>query len=159
MTHSSGRGAKALLLFLAILAAALLTVGLCKNLLLVQIDNPEMLIWVSEGDVLVHTYMHSMYQVPVSERFRIERGHFMLFHVKTDSYAALEYLGLQRKDEPNVDEKFREFSIPSASIGNHALRLHDSDIPLGTHQDKEGSIRVKLVEMPALMYVASLLRR
>jgi hypothetical protein len=159
VTQSSGRGAKALLPFLLILAAALLTVGLCKNLLLVQIDNPEALVWVSEGDMLVHTYMHSMYRVPVSEKFRIERGHFRLFHVKTDSYAVLEYFGLERKDEPNVDEEFKEFSIPVASIGNHVLRLHDVDIPLGTHQDRDGRIRVKLVEGPLLVYVTRLLWR
>lgn len=159
MTHSSGCGAKALLLFLVILAVALLTVGLCKNLLLVQIDNPEVLARVSQGNVLVHTYMHSMYQVPVSEKFRIERGHFRLFHVKTDSYAALECLGLEEREEPNVYLAFTEFSIPAASIGNHTLRLHDRDIPLGTHQDKEGRIRVKLVEMPALVYIARLFWR
>ncbi|MEW6533231.1 MAG: hypothetical protein AB1473_20540 [Thermodesulfobacteriota bacterium] len=159
MTHSSGRSPKTLVLVLVILAAALLTVGLCKNLLLVQIDNPEVLAPVSEGDVLVHTYMHSMYQVPVSEKFKIERGHFRLFHVKTDSYAALEYLGLERKDEPNVDVAFAEFSIPAASIGKHMLRLHDREIPLGTHQDSNGRIRVKLVQASAVVYFARLLWR
>jgi len=159
VTHGSGRSFKALLLFLVILAAALFTVGLCKNLLLVQINCPEVVARVSEGEVLVHTYIHSMYQVPVSEKFRIERGHFRLFHVKTDSYAALEYLGLETKDEPNVDGKFTEFAIPPASIGNHVLRLHDRDILLGTDQNRDASIRVKLVEEPLLVYVARLLWR
>jgi len=153
--QSSGRGAKALLLLLVILAAALLTVGLCKNLLFVQIDNPKALARVSEGDELVHTYTHSMYHALVSERFRIERGHFRLLHVKTDSYAALEYLGLERKEEPNAHGAFTEFSIPAASMGSHMLRLNDRDISLGTDQDRDGRIRVKLVEAPLLVCLAS----
>jgi hypothetical protein len=137
-----------------LLGAALLLVGICKSVLVVQISNPDVLLPVAEGDVFVRTYVDSMYQAPVSEKFRIEDGHFRLFHVKTESDAVLAYLGLERKGEFNVDRKFGEFSVPAASIGNHVAWVNDRAIPLGTHEDREGSVQVKLLKFPFLVHVA-----
>ena len=72
--------------------------GLWKDLLVVKIGSPEVMVPVSEGDVFFHTYVHSMYQVPVSEKFRIEDGHFRLVHVQTQSDAVLALLGSRRKE-------------------------------------------------------------
>ena len=69
-----------------------------EDLLVVKIGSPEVMVPVSEGDVFFRTYMHSMYEVPVSEKFRIEDGHFRLVHVQTQSDAVLAYLGLGRKE-------------------------------------------------------------
>jgi hypothetical protein len=127
--------------------AALSIAGLWMDLLVVRIDSPEVAVAVSEGDILYRTYMHSMYEVPVSEKFRIEGGHFRLVHVHTQSEAVLAYLGIEGKDEPNAHGEFREFSIPAASIGDHRLRLHDCDIPLGTHECRDGNIHVQLARV------------
>ena len=62
---------RTLVLLLLSFAAALSAVGLWKDLLVVKIGSPEVMVPVSEGDVFFRTYMHSMYQVPVSEKFRI----------------------------------------------------------------------------------------
>ncbi len=159
MKRRSARGTRALVLCPLILAAALLTVGLCKTLLVLEIGRPGFLVPVSEGDVFFRTYVHSMYRAPVTEKFRVEGGHFRLVHVMSQSDAVLEYLGLERKDEPNVDRQFTQFTIPAASIGNHMIRLHDRDIPLGTHEDTDGKIRVKLMRVSLLEYVARLVWR
>ncbi len=152
-------GAKALVLTLLILAAALLIAGLWKDLLVLQIGSPKILFPVSEGDVFVRIYTHSMYQTPVSEKFRVEDAQFRLFHVMTQSDAVLAYLGVEGKNEPNVDGTFREFTIPAASIGNHCLRVHDQDIPLVTCADPEGKISVKLLRVPLLVYFTRLIWR
>lgn len=150
---------RTLVLLLLSFAAALSAVGLWKDLLVVTIDSPNVMVPVSEGDVVFRTYMHSMYQVPVSEKFRIEYGHFKLVHVETQSDAVLAYLGLEGKNEPNAHGNFREFSVPAASIGDHVLRFHDRDIPLGTHEGPDGSIHVKLARVPLLAYFARLVWR
>jgi len=79
--------------------------------------------------------------------------------VQTQSDAVLAYLGIERKNEPNVDGKFKEFCIPAASIGNHVLRFHDRDIVLGTQEGRDGSIRVKLARVPLLTHFARLVWR
>ena len=150
---------RTLVLLLLSFAAALSAVGLWKDLLVVKIGSPEVMVPVSEGDVFFRTYMHSMYQVPVSEKFRIEYGHFRLVHVQTQSDAVIAYLGLEGKNEPNAHGNFTEFSVPAASIGEHVLRFNDRDIPLGTHEGRDGTIHVKLARVPVLTYFAHLVWR
>ena len=150
---------KIVVLLASSLAAVLLAVGLGTDVLVVQIDSPEIMVPVSEGEEFCRTYINSMYQASVSEKFRIEDGHLRLVHVRTQSDAALAYLGIERKNEPNVDRKLREFSIPAASIGNHMLRFHDRDIPLGTREGRDGTIRVKLARIPLLTHFARLVWR
>jgi hypothetical protein len=138
---------------------AFFAVGLCKQVLVVQVDGPNVLIPVSEGEVFFRSYTHSMYQVPVTEKFLIENGHFRLVHVRTQSDAVLAYLGLEGKNEPNADAKVKEFSIPAASIGNHVLRFPHRDLDLGTQEGRDGRIRVKLTRVSLFMYLACLFRR
>lgn len=152
MKLRSRYGTRAWAPYLLVPATILLLAGLWQSLLVLDIGS-EVELPVSEGDVLVHKYVHSMYQVPVSEKFKIENGYLRLFHVMSTSDAALEYFGLLSRDEPNVDGKFREFTIPSASIGKHVIQVRDREIDLGTHEDRDGSIRVKLTRLPALIYV------
>jgi len=158
MKLRSRYGPKAWLPYLLGLTAILLLVGLSKSLPVLDIGD-EIELPVSEGDVFVHTYVHSMYQVPVSEKFRIENGHLRLFHVTSTSEAALEYFGILRNDEFNVDGRFLEFTIPAASIGKHVVHVRDREIDLGTHENREGPIRVKLTRVPVLIYFARSLWR
>ena len=158
MNHRSCARIKELVAVLLILVAVL-SLGCIQNLLVLQIGSPGVLVPVSKGDVFVLSYLQSMYQALVSEKFRIEDRCFRLVHVMTQSDAALEYLGLESKNEPNVDREFKEFTIPAASIGNHALRVHDRDISLGTHEDREGKIHVKLLSVSVLAYIGSLFWR
>ncbi len=147
-------GAKALVLCALVAAAALLTVGFWKTILVIEISSPDVLAPVREGDLFMRTYTHSMYQVPVTEKFRIEGDQFRLVHVMTQSEAVLAYLGLESKTEPNVDRKFTEFTIRAASMGNHALSVHNRTILLTTGQGRDGGIRVRLIRIPLLVYLA-----
>jgi hypothetical protein len=146
--------AKYLVLAFLFIVAALSGTGLCRHILVVRVSDPEVLVPVSVGDVFFRDYVQSMYQVPVSEKFRIEAEHFRLVHVQTRSEAVLVYLGIEGKDEPNVDGKFTEFSIPAASIGDHVLRFRDHSIVLGTHEGRDGSIKIGLAKMPLHRYFA-----
>lgn len=141
--------------FLAVLGA----VTLSKHLLVVQIEGPDVVVRVSEGEEFFRTYVQSMYEVPVTEKFRIEDGHFRLVHVQSQSDAVLAYLGIEGKNEPNADETLTEFSIAAASIGNHVLRFRDREILLGTGEIREGSIKVKLTRISLLTYFARLIWR
>jgi len=147
------RATRPALLFFVLLAA-LVVAGIGKKVLVLEIGDLGVLVPVRVGEVFFHSYTQSMYGVSVQEKFRIEDGCFRLVHVSTPSGAALAYLGIEKKDEPNVDETFREFTIPAASIGNHALRVHDKEFPLGTAAERDGRIRVRLVKMSLLAYVA-----
>jgi len=146
-------------LLLLVLLAALVVAGIGKNVLVLEIEDPNVTVTVRVGDVFFHTYTQSMYDVPVKEKFRVEDGLFRLVHVTTSSDAALVYLGIEKKDEPNVDEAFREFTIPAASIGNHVISVDDKEIPLGTRAGRDGRIRVKLVKISLLTYVGRLMWR
>lgn len=148
-----------LILLPILFVAALATAGMWKDHLVLKIGNPEVMVPVSEGDVFFRTYIHSMYQVPVSEKFRIEDGHLRLVHVQTQSEAVLVYQGLEGKNEPNADGQFTEFLVSAASIGNHVLRFHDRDIALGTREDRDGSIKVELSRIPLFTYFAHLVWR
>jgi len=141
-------------LLLLVLLAALVVAGIGKKVLVLEIERPNVMVPVRVGDVFFHTYTQSMYGVPVKEKFRVEDGLFRLVHVTTSSDAALVYLGIEKKDEPNVDATYREFTIPAASIGNHVISVHDEVIPLGTGAERDGRIRVRLVKMSLLAYVA-----
>lgn len=99
-----------------------------------------------------------MYDAAVSEKFTIEQRRFRMFHLMTDCEACLAYLGLEKKDEPNVDLTFQEFGIPAASIGNHVIQAHGREIQLDTHEDRTGTIVVKLTQMSVLSYFARLIR-
>jgi hypothetical protein len=148
-----------LVLLVLLFVAALAVIGLWKHVLVVQIDGPGVLVPVSHGDAFFRTYMHSMYQVPVTEKFRLEEGHFRLVHVQTESDAVLAYLGIESRDEPNADAQLKEFSIPAASIGKHVLRFSDRDIALGTDEGRDGRIRVRLTRVPLFTYLAHLIWR
>jgi len=140
-------------------AAALSMLSAGKSLLVLEIGGPEVRVPVSEGDEFFHTYRQSMYDVLVSEKFRIEDGYFRLVHVATQSDAVLWYLGIERKDEPNVDGIFTEFTVPAASIGNHMIRVHDREIRLDAVQNRDGKISVRLRRAPAFLSLANLIGR
>ncbi|MBM3301193.1 MAG: hypothetical protein FJY85_14715, partial [Deltaproteobacteria bacterium] len=147
------RPRKLVLILLVGLAALLLLAGLSKSVMVLEITNPELVLPVSQGDVLCHSYTHSMYEVPVAEKFIIQDGYLRLVHVMTQSEAALAYFGIEKKGEPNVDSKFLEFTIPAGSIGNHVLTLNRREIPLETREDRDGSIHVRLLKVPLLGYL------
>jgi hypothetical protein len=159
MRSRSWRRAKALVPVLLLLVTVMAMVGFWKSVLVLEIGGLGFEERVSPGDVFVHTYTHSMYDVPVLEKYRIEDGHFRLVHVTAQSDAALDYLGIDRKDEPNVNLKLREFNIPAASTGHHVIRLHDSDVPLGTGEGRDGTIRVELLKVPLVVYFSRLMWR
>jgi len=150
---------KPFVLILTLLLAALGVIALYKPLLVVQIEGLDAVAWVSEGDEFFRTYVHSMYEAPVTEKFRIEDGRFRLVHVQSQSDAVLAYLGIEGKNEPNADETLTEFSIPAASVGKHALRFQDREISLGTGELRDGRIKVKLTRISLLTYFPRLIWR
>lgn len=114
---------------------------------------------VSKGDVFAHGYTHSMYGVPVVEKFRIERGGLRLFHVMTESDGAREYFGIEKKGENNADAKFTSFSIPVASVGGHVLSLDGRRISLETLHAGTGAITVTLGKRSLAAYLMTHLWR
>jgi len=138
---------------LSSIVACVLALGFWKTLLILEIGTPELRLPVHQDDVIVCTYINSIYEVPVSEKLRIEDGHFRLFHVTTQSDAVLAFLGLERKDEPNADLELKEFTVNAASLGHHVLRVNDRDIPLRPHRDQQGRIHVKLLKAPLLTHL------
>jgi hypothetical protein len=114
---------------------------------------------VQYGDIVMHTFIHSMYEVPVIERFRIENGRMHLFHVDSESHAALEYYGIENRLENNVTRRIREFSIPVDSIGLHMLFIGNQAVSLSTVNSGTPSIRIRLIQQPAVVnWVNSLWR-
>jgi len=91
---------------------------------------------VINGDVITLRYTHSMYGVPVKERLRVENGHFELFHIET-SDAALEYFCIESKDESNVKNSLKEFTIPAKSVGRHTLSVQGHAILLSNIRTKD----------------------
>ena len=152
-----GTLSRAPVLILLILAC-LLALGFWKTVLLLEIGTSEFRLCVHPGDVVVCTYINSIYDVPVSEKLRVEDGHFKLFHVTTESDAVLAFLGLDRKDGSNVDLEFKEFTVNAASQGRHVLSVHGRDIPLKTHND-QASIHVKLIKAPLVVHLTHLIWR
>lgn len=137
----------------------LLALGLQTNLQVVEIGDSGPSLLARNGDLFCHEYTHSMYGVQVVEKFRIEDGHFRIFHVMTQSDAVLEYFGIEKRDKHNVDGTFQQFSIPAASIGKHILKLDSYELSLDKPEHKDGSIHVKLLQVPFWAYAARLIRR
>lgn len=136
------------ILYPLFLLSGLCVIGLSIRIQVLQIG--EVMLPAPVGAVFTHEFTHSMYRVPVSERFRIEDGTFALFHVKTTD-AALEYYGIERREAGNVSGKFTEFAIPAASIGNHVITMGDRAIPLAPSTEQSGSIHIRLVRRPLLI--------
>ena len=141
-----------------LLALVLLALGFWKTVLVLEIGAPGLRLSVHQGDVVICTYIHSIYDVPVSEKLRVEDGYFKLFHVTTESDAVLAFLGLDRKDGSNVDREFKEFTVNAASQGGHVLTVHGRDIPLKARND-QASIHVRLIKAPLVARLTHLIWR
>jgi len=98
---------------------------------------------VTNGNIITLSYTHSMYNVPVIERLKVENGTLELFHVET-SDAALEYFGIEGKKAKNVKISIKEFTIPAVSVGHHVLSVKGYDIILGDVKTKDQKIRVSI---------------
>ncbi|AFM23547.1 hypothetical protein [Desulfomonile tiedjei] len=150
---------RVVLLCICLSAVLLLAWGLQTNLQVVEIGDSGPSLLVRNGNLFCHEYTHSMYGAQVVEKFRIEDGHFRIFHVMTQSDAVLEYFAIEKRGEHNVDGTFQKFSIPAASIGKHILKLEDYELSLDKPEQKGGSIHVKLLQVPFWAYAARLIRR
>jgi len=129
------------------LAAAALTV----DSQMIEVGNQGLLFPVTDGDLVSHGFTHSMFGVRVIERFRIQNGCLNLFHVESESDAALEYYGIENRHVNNVNRQVREFRIPVASIGSHVLNIRNQSVFLGTSQTSERSILIRLSTRPAIV--------
>jgi hypothetical protein len=140
-----------------LLVAGCLAIGYAVSIQVLQVGDSGPVFRVAEGEVFSLSYTQSMYNVPVTEKFRIENGRFILFHV-ISSEAALEYLGIERKEENNVRGVLAEFLIPRASIGKYALMIRDSKIELGSAAGQKEAIRIRLAQMPFIIYASQMWR-
>lgn len=137
---------------------ALLLTGLLVEIRVLSIGAQGPIYRVSKGDVFSLEYTHSMYGVPVLERFRVGEEAFTLFHVAS-SEAALEYFGIESGAEPNVRRTLRSFSVPAGSVGNHRLRIRDREIRLETLGGKEESVVIRLTRMSLFRYLVQRIER
>jgi hypothetical protein len=107
---------------------------------------------VKNGDTIALSYTHSMYKVPVIERFKVENGMLELFHVET-SDAALEYFGIEGKGINNVRTSVKEFTIPTVSVGHHLLSVSGKNILLGSIKTKDQKIQISLNKQSFASYL------
>lgn len=140
------------LLYLCLFAVGVLTAGFWVRFQVLEIGNEGPCVPVSEGDIISLQYMHSMYGVPVEERLRVEGGRLALFHVVT-SDAALEYYGIERRDEGNTRRVVDEFHIPRDSVGGQTLTVKNRRIVLRDLPGEQGNVTIRLAREPILLYV------
>jgi len=155
---SGHRGINFLLCLFLLCISIFSFAGLLVNIQVLEIGDNGPLCRVARGDVIALRYTHSMYGVPVVERLRVKDGYFELFSVAT-SDAALEYYGIDSKEEHNVKRSVREFSIPRDSVGGHTLSVHGDTIPFTTLHDEHTSIHIRLAQQPLLLYFINSLWR
>jgi hypothetical protein len=156
---ASGYRKTRFLLYPLLCLVSILAIGFLVKLRTVEIGDNGQYFPVSEGEIFVLEYTHSMYQVPVREKFRVEDTYFILFHVETQSDAVLEYFGIGDKKENNVRKVLKEFSIPVASIGKHMLYIKDRKIPLDAANNNQENINIKLLKIPLITYIIHTLWR
>ncbi|MCX7966797.1 MAG: hypothetical protein N2596_09255 [Syntrophorhabdaceae bacterium] len=106
---------------------------------------------VRNKDEIILQYTHSMFGVPVIEKFFVEDGSLILYHVDTN-YAALEYFGIEGKKKDNIKLIIKEFSIPKDSIGKHTLYVKDKVFMISQFRDFHGSVRIRLRRIPLIMF-------
>lgn len=135
----------------------LLTIGFSFRIKLVEVGDQQLFFEVKDGDILSHEFTHSIYNVPVIEHIRIDQKSLHLFHVTSPSDAALEYYMIEGKHEFNVNSKIEEFYIPTASIGEHRLRINDQVVLNSIFRAQEGSVRIRLTRLSLISYGAHLL--
>ena len=158
MKKPSGHRGIKLLLCLLLCISIFSFAGLLINIQVLKIGDNGSSYRVSRGEVITLRYTHSMYGVPVIERLRVEDGYLELFSVTT-SDAALEYYGIDSKEEQNVKRTVKEFSIPKGSVGGHSLSVRGNTIPFATLHDEHTSIHIRLVRQPFLLYFINSLWR
>jgi hypothetical protein len=141
------------LLYLLSLLAGCVAVGSMVKIQVLQAGDYGPVFYVAEGEVFSLRYTHSMYGVPVTERFRVENGCFTLFHV-ISSDAALDYFGIERKEENNAERTAAEFLIPQASVGRHVLLIKDRKIKLRDLAGQDERVRVRMAQIPIITYIA-----
>lgn len=104
-------------------------------------------------------YIHSMYGVPVMERFRILQGKIVLQGVFTRHPAVVEYYGkegweslsaLHRDLGPTVD-------VIRGNRGGQGFRLGDGTVLLEELGEIGDRIRIQVREMPFWRHLLSLL--
>jgi len=144
------RGVIVLLCLLLCISVAIIAVLLIQVQVL-KIGDSGLFFRVINGNIITLRYTHSMYGVPVTERLRVENGRLELFHVIT-SDAALEYFGIEGKDENNVKNSLKEFTIPTGSVGQHTLSVQGHEILLSNIRTKGQNIHINIIKQPLASY-------
>ncbi len=144
-------------LYLVLPVVGCIMIGCALRIQALEVGASGPVLRMAEGEVFSLHYIQSMYRVPVTERLRVENGRFVLFHV-ISSDAALEYLGIEKKEENNVRRELAEFLIPRASIGKHALTVRDRRIDLCDAAGQKEEIRVRMAQMPLITYATRMWR-
>ncbi|MCX5810224.1 MAG: hypothetical protein NTX36_12795 [Proteobacteria bacterium] len=144
------RRVNVLLCLLLCISVAIIAVLLIQVQVL-KIGDSGLFFRVINGNIITLRYTHSMYGVPVTERLRVENGRLELFHVIT-SDAALEYFGIEGKDENNVKNSLKEFTIPAESVGRHMLSVQGHEILLSDIRTKGQKIHISIIKQPLVSY-------
>ncbi len=134
-----------------------LLIALCAaayfiNLQTLMIGSNDVFFAVKPGDVFIHKFVHSMYDVEVKEKFLIGSDGFTLFHVET-SDSALEYYAIEGRHENNVNRRFNDILIPSESMGRHSIEINNHILNLEKFSGRSRHIRIKLEKMPLVSYL------
>jgi hypothetical protein len=140
------------LLYCVLPIVCLLAAGWVFHLRVVEVGDQGLCFPAKNGDVISHTFFHSIYDVPVIERLKVREGSFNLFHVDSPSDAALEYYMIEGRHEGNVNRNIIEFCIPKSSNGGHVLNINDQSIVLGNTLTEGKSVCIRLNRLPVIVY-------
>ena len=106
-------------------------------------------------------YIHSIYEAPVTEEFRAERGAIVLKGVRTKSPAVMEYYGFQdTKEFHPLNRKLGAVFIIRRGMGEgQGLIVRDQKIYLSEIGEKGDRIQVRVETMSLGNYLLSLVHK
>lgn len=153
MKAIKGHRKRLLLLCPFFLAVGFVIAGYFIKAQVLEIGDGGLSFSVKPGEIFAHCFIHSMYDVPVCEKFRVEKGTFTLFYIETQSDAALEYYGIEKRQENNVNRRFTEMIIPAESSGRHRIQIGNREIHPDKSYTKDRHIRIRIIEIPVAAHI------
>jgi hypothetical protein len=140
-------------LIAAICLIVIAVIGSILQIQVIEVKNTQLYIFVRDGDIISHEFIHSIYDVPVMEKLRICKGSMVLFFLDSPDDAALEYYWIDRRGEGNVCRRIDEFYIPVKSIGRHSVSINNEPIFVKGSSALSGGVNIRLIQIPIIAFI------
>jgi hypothetical protein len=125
-----------------------------------NMDNPRRIrVRISPSEPFSMFYVHSVYDEPVIEEFRVEKEAIVLKGVRTKSPAVMEYYGFEdtREFHP-MDQRLGAIYFKWGVGEGQGLIVRDKKIYLSEIGEKGDRIRLRVVSISLGKYLLSLVR-